>query len=73
MLIPNGTYKEDGTVNKETARPLGWDEVWKAKSRPQPQPSRILLAVEVLFLEGRGNRRGLFSARFSLECPFRDG
>ena len=32
MLISNGTYKEDGTVNLETARRLGWDEVWKARS-----------------------------------------
>jgi hypothetical protein len=32
MLISNGTYKEDGTVNMETARRLGWDEVWKARS-----------------------------------------
>jgi hypothetical protein len=32
MLISNGTYREDGTVNMETARRLGWDEVWKARS-----------------------------------------
>jgi hypothetical protein len=28
-LVANGTYKEDGTVNLETARRLGWMEKWK--------------------------------------------
>jgi hypothetical protein len=37
-LIQNGTYKVDGTVNMETAKTLGWDRIWEAKSRPQPQP-----------------------------------
>lgn len=32
MLISNGTYKEDGTVNMETAQRLGWDRVWKAQA-----------------------------------------
>ena len=32
-LKANGTLNEDGTVNEETARRLGWDErpEWKAK------------------------------------------
>jgi hypothetical protein len=29
MLISNGTYREDGTVNMDTARRLGWDAVWE--------------------------------------------
>lgn len=33
MLISNGTYKKDGTVNMETAQRLGWDRVWKAPVR----------------------------------------
>ena len=37
MLISNGTYKEDGTVNEETARRLGWDKVWKARSETTPR------------------------------------
>ncbi len=28
-LISNGTYNEDGTVNLETARILGWDRYWR--------------------------------------------
>ena len=28
-LIANGTFKEDGTVNKETARALGWAKRWE--------------------------------------------
>lgn len=36
-LISNGTYRPDGTVNMETARRLGWDRVWEARRRPQPQ------------------------------------
>jgi hypothetical protein len=28
-LIANGTYNEDGTVNMETAKRLGWTEKWK--------------------------------------------
>jgi len=38
MLVSNGTYREDGTVNMETARRLGWDRIWEARSRPAPQP-----------------------------------
>jgi hypothetical protein len=38
LLIQNGTYREDGTVNMETARRLGWDRVWEERSRPAPQP-----------------------------------
>jgi hypothetical protein len=36
LLIQNGTYKEDGTVNMETARRLGWDKRWKERPTPQP-------------------------------------
>jgi hypothetical protein len=36
ILIQNGTYNADGTVNMETVRRLGWDRVWKEKDRPQP-------------------------------------
>jgi hypothetical protein len=31
MLIQNGTYKADGTVNMETARKNGWDRIWVEK------------------------------------------
>lgn len=37
-LIANGTYRPDGTVNTETAQRLGWDRIWEARARPQPQP-----------------------------------
>ena len=35
MLIENGTYKADGTVNMETAKALGWEKAWdqRAKAR----------------------------------------
>lgn len=33
ILISNGTYREDGTVNLETARRLGWDRVWEERQR----------------------------------------
>ena len=36
-LIQNGTYREDGTVNPETARRLGWDRVWAERERPAPE------------------------------------
>lgn len=37
-LIENGTYKEDGTVNMETARRLGWDKMWENRAaRPDAQ------------------------------------
>jgi hypothetical protein len=40
LLIRNGTYREDGTVNMETARRLGWDRAWAARdSRPVPEPA----------------------------------
>jgi len=39
MLISNGTYKPDGTVNMETARRLGWDKEWEKRGRPAPQPT----------------------------------
>jgi len=38
MLVSNGTYKADGTVNMETARRLGWDKEWE-RTRPTPQPA----------------------------------
>jgi hypothetical protein len=31
MLIANGTYKADGTVNMETAKRLGWSAAWEAR------------------------------------------
>lgn len=34
LLISNGTYREDGTVNLETARQLGWDKVWEEREKP---------------------------------------
>ena len=39
LLIQNGTYREDGTVNMETARRLGWDKFWEQRSRPVPRPT----------------------------------
>ncbi len=39
LLIQNGTYKADGTVNLETARRLGWDRTWEERSHPGPQPA----------------------------------
>lgn len=38
LLIQNGTYREDGTVNMETAQRVGWDKVWEERARPAPQP-----------------------------------
>jgi hypothetical protein len=35
VLVANGTYNEDGTVNRETARRNGWEEMW-SKRRPAP-------------------------------------
>jgi hypothetical protein len=40
LLIQNGTYREDGTVNMETAHRLGWDKIWEERSRPRPQPEQ---------------------------------
>ena len=34
VLIRNGTYRPDGTVNLETARQLGWDRIWAQRERP---------------------------------------
>jgi hypothetical protein len=28
MLISNGTYNEDGTVNMQTAARVGWTKIW---------------------------------------------
>ena len=36
-MTSNGTYNADGTVNMETARRLGWDKIWEARSLPAPQ------------------------------------
>jgi hypothetical protein len=36
-LVRNGTYREDGTVNMETARHLGWDKVWEEHARGGPE------------------------------------
>lgn len=38
-LIQNGTYREDGTVNTETAKRLGWNRAWAARERPTPAPA----------------------------------
>ena len=32
MLISNGTYKADGTVDMETAKALGWTKLWEKKT-----------------------------------------
>jgi hypothetical protein len=37
VLIENGTYKADGTINLETARRLGWDRMWEKRSSPAPE------------------------------------
>jgi len=31
LLISNGTYNADGTVNRETAERLGWAKTWKER------------------------------------------
>ena len=36
LLVRNGTYREDGSVNVETAHRLGWDRVWTERKRPAP-------------------------------------
>jgi hypothetical protein len=33
-LIENGTYREDGTVNMDTAERLGWTKVWAEHDHP---------------------------------------
>ena len=40
ILIQNGTYREDGTVNMETAGRVGWDKIWEQRSRQRPQPEQ---------------------------------
>ncbi len=39
LLIQNGTYRDDGTVNMETARRLGWDRIWTEREQPSPAPA----------------------------------
>lgn len=36
-LIANGTYREDGSVNMETAHRLGWERVWEKAGTLVPQ------------------------------------
>jgi hypothetical protein len=40
LLIRNGTYRSDGTVNLETARRLGWDRIWERRTRQAPEPTQ---------------------------------
>jgi hypothetical protein len=35
ILVSNGTYREDGTVNLETAHRLGWDAAWERGAPPE--------------------------------------
>ena len=37
-LIANGSYNEDGTINMETAKRLGWDRIWAERERPEAAP-----------------------------------
>jgi hypothetical protein len=39
LLIQNGTYREDGDVNMDTARRLGWDRIWAERERSTPAPA----------------------------------
>jgi hypothetical protein len=40
LLVQNGTYRADGSVNMETAGRLGWDRIWAERNpRPVPQPA----------------------------------
>jgi hypothetical protein len=41
LLIQNGTYRADGTVNMETAKRLGWDRVWEEGATPSPSAERV--------------------------------
>jgi len=41
LLIQNGTYHPDGTVNMETARRLGWDRIWAERAQKRPQPALV--------------------------------
>jgi hypothetical protein len=36
-LVATGIYKEDGTVNMETARRMGWDREWAKRNNPPSQ------------------------------------
>ena len=36
LLVSNGTYNEDGTVNMETARRRGWTETWERRGAERP-------------------------------------
>ncbi|HEY3124215.1 MAG TPA: hypothetical protein VGK70_09135 [Thermoanaerobaculia bacterium] len=37
LLVSNGTYNEDGTVNRETARRNGWEEMWSRRHEAAPR------------------------------------
>jgi hypothetical protein len=39
ILVENGAYKQDGSVNLETARRLGWDRMWEKRDAP-PRESK---------------------------------
>ena len=39
LLVQNGTYRDDGTVNMETARRQSWDRIWAERERPVPSPT----------------------------------
>ncbi len=34
LLVSNGTYNADGTVNMQTAERLGWAKVWRDREQP---------------------------------------
>jgi hypothetical protein len=38
VLVENGTYNADGTVNPETARRLGWDRMWASDVGERRRP-----------------------------------
>ena len=37
VLVANGTYNPDGTVNRETARRNGWEEMWSKRREAPPR------------------------------------
>jgi len=41
LLRANGTLNEDGSINMETARRLGWDRIWENNERPAPRPEPV--------------------------------
>jgi hypothetical protein len=45
-LIKNGTYNPDGTVNRETARRLGWEQVWAERPTGLSTEQIVRQAVE---------------------------